>query len=134
MSKLLITYPIHFYDSFRIFIRNEGIKFLELELYYFISIIGTYSTLINKKEGETQETKEENELNQQILKLGEEKQDLYYKLKYIFNLFLYCLKTMNKTQEKQNQKDVANFFCTLNNLIELNSKNGFKIDFMFLNS
>jgi len=134
LSKLLITYPIHFYDSFRIFIRNEGIKFLELELYYFISIIGTYSTLINKKEGETQETKEENELNQQILKLGEEKQDLYYKLKYIFNLFLYCLKTMNKTQEKQNQKDVANFFCTLNNLIELNSKNGFKIDFMFLNS
>ena len=80
MSKLLITYPIHFYDSFPIFIRNEGIKFLELELYYFISIIGTYSTLINKKEGETQETKEENELNQQILKLGEEKQDLYYKL------------------------------------------------------
>jgi len=134
LSKLLITYPIHFYDSFRIFIRNEGIKFLELELYYFISIIGTYSTLINKKEGETQETKEENELNQQILKLGEEKQDLYYKLKYIFNLFLYCLKTMNKAQEKQNQKDVANFFCTLNYLIELNSKNGFKIDFMFLNS
>ena len=133
-QNCLITYPIHFYDSFPIFIRNEGIKFLELELYYFISIIGSYSTLVNKKEGETKEVKEENELNQQILKLGEDKQALYYKLKYIFNLFLYCLKTMNKTQEKQNHKDITNFFCTLNNLISLNSKNGFKIDFVFLNS
>jgi hypothetical protein len=133
-QNCLITYPIHFYDSFPIFIRNEGIKFLELELYYFISIIGSYSTLVNKKEGESKEVNQESELNKQILKLGEEKQDLYYKLKYIFNLFLYCLKTMNKTQEKQNQKDIINFFCTLNNLIALNSKNGFKIDFMFLNS
>ena len=133
-QNCLITYPIHFYDSFPIFIRNEGIKFLELELYYFISIIGSYSILVNKNEGETKDANEDNELNKQILKLGEEKQELYYKLKYIFNLFLYCLKTMNKTQEKQNQKDIINFFCTLNNLITLNSKNGFKIDFMFLNS
>lgn len=26
-QNCLITYPIHFYDSFPIFIRNEGIKF-----------------------------------------------------------------------------------------------------------
>ena len=137
-QNCLITYPIHFNNTFPVFINNNGIKFLELELYYFIGILGNY-TIINKKnlekkkEGETPTINDEDELNLEILKLREEKQ-LYYKLKYIFNLFLYCLKTMDKNQEKKNKKDIDNFFYTLNNLVALNSKNGIKMDFMFLNS
>ena len=140
-QNCLITYPIHFNNSFNDFINNNGIKFLELELYYFIGIMDAYSSFNNnifgniKKEGEipTPTTKGD-ELNQQIIKLYEEKDSLCSKLEDIFKLFLYCLKTLNKTQEKNNKNDIDNFFYTLNNLISLASKNGFKINLMFLSS
>ena len=38
---------------------------------------------------------------------------------------------MNEAQEKKNENDINNFFDILSNLISLNSKNNFKIDYMF---
>ena len=146
----LITYPIHFVNTFDNFINNNGIKFLTLELYYFIGVIGSYSTIKNeyahsnlKAQKDTSSTtnKEkisnntENDLNDKIFKeLKREKKSLYLKLQHICNLFLYCLQLMNEAQEKKNENDINNFFDTLNNLISLNSKNNFKIDYMFLSS
>jgi hypothetical protein len=121
-QNCLITYPIHFNNAFEDFINNNGIKFLELELYYFMGVVDWYSTSNNEN------------TFKEVQKLGDEKDLLYFKLQYIFNLFLYCLETINGTQEKKNKKDIDNFFYTLNNLISLTSKNGFKIDLMFLSS
>ena len=136
-QNCLITYPIHFNNAFEDFINNNGIKFLELELYYFMGVVDWYSTnkTNNEKDGIFQfEEKEKEDLFDEVQKLGDEKDLLYFKLQYIFNLFLYCLQTLNSTQEKRNKKDIDNFFYTLNNLISLTSKNGFKIDLMFLSS
>jgi len=146
----LVTYPIHFINTFDNFINNNGIKFLTLELYYFIGIIGSYSTIkneyaennlktpknmTNSKINEKNENNNGNDLNNKIIKeLKKEKKSLYLKLQHICNLFLYCLQLMNEAQEKQNENDINNFFDTLNNLISLNSKNNFKIDYMFLSS
>ena len=125
-QNCLITYPIHFNNAFDDFIDNNGIKFLELELYYFMGVIEAYSSFNQNEKGD--------EFNNEIIKFDEEKDLLYFKLQYILNLFLYCLKVMNKTQENKVKNDIDNFFNTLNNLISLNSKNGFKIDLMFLSS
>ena len=134
-KNCLVTYPFHFNYSFPIFINNNGIKFLEMELYYFIGIIDFYSIKgsKNKTKEETPRIKGQNISNQEIKNINEGQNNLYHKIKYIVNLFLFCLKTMNKTQEKRNQKDIDNFFCTLNNLISLYSKNNIKIDLIFLN-
>ena len=136
-QNCLITYPIHFNVAFDDFINNNGIKFLELELYYFMGIMDTFSEC-NANNNNLDKGKNTNmkgdELDIGIMKLREEKDLFYFKLQYIFNLFLYCLKGINKTQEKKIKNDINNFFYTLNNLISLSSKNGFKIDLMFLTS
>ena len=135
-QNCLITYPIHFNNSFDDFINNNGFKFMELELYYFIGIIDLYSTINNIETNNiaTKNSKKRNRLDESILKLNDEKELLYYKLQYIFNLFLYCLKNITTKQEKNKKNEINNFFYTLNSLISLISKNGFKIDLIFLSS
>ena len=122
----LITYPFYFSNTFDNFINNNGIKFFELQLYYFIGVMGSYS-LINKEKN-----RPHTELDNKIMELSEEKDSLYLKLQSICNLFLYCYQNMNEIQEKKNENDINNFFITLNNLISLNSKNDFKINMIFL--
>ena len=137
-KNCLVTYPFHFNNSFPIFINNNGIKFLEMELYYFMGIIDFYSNNNNNNsenitKGETPGNKVQNISNNVTININEEHPNLYQKIKYIVTLFFFCLETMNKAQEKKNQKDIENFFCTLNNLISLYSKHDIKIDFVFLN-
>jgi len=137
-KNCLVTYPFHFNYSFPIFINNNGIKFLEMELYYFIGIIDLYSNNSkniseNKTKGETPRSDGQNLSNQDTTNTNEEQHNLYQKIKYIVNLFFFCLKAMNKSQEKRNQKDIDNFFLTLNNLISLYSKQNIKLDLKFLN-
>ena len=132
-QNCLITYPIHFNIAFNDFINNNGIKFLELELYYFMGVMDAFSACNTNSDEGKNITKGE-ELDIGIMKLNKEKELFYFKLQYIFNLFLYCLKVINKTQEKKIKNDIDNFFNTLNNLICFTSKNGFKIDLMFLTS
>ena len=131
-QNCLITYPIHFNNAFEDFINSNGIKFLELELYYFMGVVDFYSTVTNNDLDD--KDKGENLLYQEIIKLNDEKDLLLFKLQYIINLFLYCLRTINKAQEKKIRKDIDSFFYTLNNFISLTSKNGFKIDLNFLSS
>ena len=124
----LITYPFYLSNTFDNFIKNNIIRILDLELYYFIGVIGSYS-LINKEEN-----KLNNELDKKILVINEEKESLYLKLQSICNLFFYCYQNMNEFEEKKNDNDINNFFITLNNLVTLNSKNDFKINMIFLSS
>ena len=63
-----------------------------------------YSTINNNK------YKEENELKQEILELNEKKDKLFFKIQSIVNLFLYCLRNINKVQEKKNRNDIDIFF------------------------
>ena len=139
-KNCLVTYPFHFNFSFPIFINNNGIKFLEMELYYFIGIIDFYTNntnnnniSVNRTKGETPNSNAQNISNQEKTNINEMQQNLYHKIKYIVTLFLFCLENIDKTQEKKNQKDIENFFCTLNNLISLYSKHNIKIDLVFLN-
>ena len=122
----LITYPFYFSNTFDNFINNNVIKFFELQLYYFIGVMGSYS-LINKEKN-----RPHTEIDNKIMELSEEKDSLYLKLQSICNLFLYCYQNMNEIQEKKNENDINIFFITLNNLISLNSKNDFKINMIFL--
>ena len=149
-SNNYVTYPIHFINTFNNFINDNGIKFLTLELYYFIGVIGSYSTIKNEHTHSNLKSKKSisnsinkenisnnngNDLNNKIInELKSEKKSLYLKLQHVCNLFLYCLQLMNESQEKKFENDINNFFDTLNNLISLNSKNNFKIDYMFLSS
>ena len=127
VNNNLITYPFYFCSTFEKFINNNGIKFLNLELYYFIGVIGSY-TNINKGE------KIIYDIDNKLVDLKKEKNVMYLKLQYICNLFLYCLQNMNEIQEKKNENDINYFLITLNNLISLNSKNDFKLNLMFLSS
>ena len=123
----LITYPFYLFNTFDNYINNNLIKFLELELYYFIGVIGSYSQIKEEKNIN-------NELDKKIMEINEEKESLYLKLQSICNLFFYCYQNMNEFQEIKNENDINNFFITLNNLATLNSKNGFKINMIFLSS
>ena len=109
----LITYPIHLNDSFYDFINNNGIKFLEMELYYFIGIIEYYTN---------------NDID--YLKKNTERFCEYIQI--IFKLFLYCITEINPVQLEENKENIEQFFYTFNNLIELKSKTEFKIDYKFL--
>ena len=127
LNNNLITYPFYFSSTFDKFINNNGIKFLELQLYYFIGVIGSYSLIKN-------EPTNQSVLDNKLMELKEEKNTLYIKLQNIWNLFLYCFQNMNEVEEKKYENDINCFFITLNNLISLNSKNGFKINLMILTS
>ena len=112
----LITYPICLKNSFNDFINNNGIKFLEMELYYFIGVIEYYNN--NKKYGENYLKKNSKLFSENI--------------QIILKLFLYCLSELNPKQEKENKENIEQFFYTLNNLINLKSKTDFKIEYKFL--
>ena len=111
-QNCLITYPIHFNDSLVDFINNDGIKFLELELYYFIGVIEYYT------------------LNDENYLKNNSEEFCNYIL-CIFKNFLFCILNIKQFEQK-NEKNIAHFFYTLNNLIELKSKTGFKINDIFL--
>ena len=112
-QNCLITYPIHLYNSFDVFINNDGIKFLEMELYYFIGVIEYYSSYnINE-----------------LMKLS----DIYCEyIHTIFKLFLYCITELTPKKQEENKENIEHFFYTLNNLIEIKKETGFKIDYKFL--
>ena len=112
-QNCLITYPIHLNNSFDNFINNEGIKFLEMELYYFIGVIEYY-----------------NNNNLDYLKNNTNLFCEYIQI--IFKLFLSCITELSNKQEIENKDSIEQFFYTFNNLLELKSKTGFKIDYKFL--
>ena len=112
-QNCLITYPFHLNTSFDIFINNNGIKFLEMELYYFIASIeycnnNNYNNIL----------KDNNIFSEYI--------------QSIFKLFLSCIIELSPKQEEENKENIEQFFYTFNNLIELKMKTGFKIDYKFL--
>jgi len=113
-QNCFITYPIRLKSSFDDFINNNGIKFLEMELYYFMGVI-EYCTK-----------------NEFLLKNFNNQFCEY--IQNIFKLFLFCITNLTPIQEKENEESIEEFFYTFNNLMELKLKTDFKIDYKFLMS
>ena len=113
-QNCFITYPIHLKNSFDDFINNNGIKFLEMQLYYFIGVI------------------EYCNMNESYLKNFNERFCEF--IQTIFKLFLICINDLKPLQEKENEENIEQFFYTFNNLMELKLKSDFKIDYKFLMS
>ena len=109
-----ITYPINLKSSFDDFINNNGIKFLEMELYYFIGVIEYCTT------------------NEFLLKNFNNQFCEY--IQNIFKLFLFCITNLTPMQEKEYEENIEQFFYTFNNLMELKLKTDLKIDYKFLMS
>ena len=103
-----LNYPIEFNNSFIDFINNYGIAYLQMELYYFISIIDIEKSNLN------------------FLK------NINMHITSICSLFFNCLTSMNTMQEKFFMKEIDNFFYTLNDLIAINANYGYKINNIFL--
>ena len=97
---------ISFQDSFESFINNNGVKYLEMQLHWFIGIIDNVKDL--------------KEIN------------LNLNIREICDIFFSCLRRMTSKQLIKNQNDIKYFFYTLNNLMEISISYGFKIDFLFL--
>ena len=110
-----ITYPIEFNDSFFQFIKNHGIIYLQTELFY---LIGVFSNLLKKNNNNIIiEEKDINEMNLNLTK--------------ILSLFFYCFNSKINDEDYQ-QKEIDNFFYTLNDTISIYAKYGFKIRSLFL--
>ena len=97
---------VQFLNSFESFINNNGIKYLETQLYWFIGIID--------------KVKNVKEIN------------INLKIRDICNIFFICLGRMTTKQVIKYQKDIKCFFYTLNNLMDISISYGYKIDISFL--
>jgi hypothetical protein len=106
---------------------------LQLELYYFIS-------LLSFKLAETNDNKQENDKNKTI-KIFENfsaKEDFYINLTNICSLFLLCIDSfnsitcLNSSQKNMFKNEIDNFKYTLYDLISMYSKYGCKINTYFL--
>ena len=106
---------------------------MQLELYYFIS-------LLSFKLSETNENKQEDDKNEtiKVFKNLSEKEDFYINLTNICSLFLLCVDSfnsitcLNSSQENMFQNEIDNFKYTLYDLISMYSKYGCKINTYFL--
>ena len=109
-----ITYPIEFNDSFLQFIKNNGIIYLQTELFY---LIGVFSNLLKNNNNIILEEKDINEMNLNLTK--------------ILSLFFYCFNSKIYNEDYY-QNEINNFFYTLNDIISIYAKYNFKIKSLFL--
>ena len=125
--------PIEFQNTFINYLNSHIFLYLQLELYYFIS-------LLSFKLAETNENKQENDKNKTI-KIFENfsaKEDFYINLTNICSLFLLCIDSfnsitcLNSSQKNMFKNEIDNFKYTLYDLISMYSKYGCKINTYFL--
>ena len=109
-----ISYPFEFNNSFLQFLKSYGIIYLQLELFY---LMGVLSKLIHKNNNFIFEEKDIKEANLNLTK--------------ILSLFFYCFNSKIYIEEI-NQNEINNFFYTLNDIISLYAKYGFKIRSLLL--
>ena len=109
-----ITYPIEFKDSFLQFLKNHGIMYLQTELFY---LIGVFSNLIKSNGNIILEEKDISEMNLNLTK--------------ILSLFFYCFNSKIYFED-YHQNEISNFFYTLNDIISIYAKYGFKIRSLLL--
>ena len=111
-TQKYLNYPVEYNNTFLDFLDNNGIMYLQIELYYFISIISN---------------KEEENINiEDIFK------NINMNFVNICSLFFNCYNSMTPSQENLYEKEINNFFYTLNDLISINAKYGYKMNSIFI--
>ena len=108
------TYPFALNKSFGQFLKNRAILYLQLELFYLISV---FSKTLEKNK------------NLVLEDLDIIKMNLY--LTKILSLFFYCFNS-NTHAKYLDINEINNFFYSLNDLISLYIKYGFKLKSLLL--
>ncbi len=128
-----LNFPIQVHNTFIENLNSHIFLYLQLELYYFIS-------LLSFKISEINESKQDNDKNKniEIFTNINDKEDFYINLTKICSLFLFCIDSfnsitcLNSSQESMFQNEIDNFKYTLYDLISMYSKYGCKINNYFL--
>jgi hypothetical protein len=122
-----LNFPVQLQNSFIDLLNNHIFLYLQLELYYFISLISD----------KISETKDKN-TKIKIFSNALEEEDFYLNISKICSLFFFCidsvnsLSCLNKSQEELIENETNNFKYTLIDLISIYSKYDCKIKTYFL--
>ena len=123
------SFPIYSHNSFFDFLNCHGFLYLQLGLYYFISII---SLKIEEK------TKDKSNKNIKIFDTVIEEEDFYTQLTNICEFFFFCFDSLNSSncfnsmQNEMFQREIQNFKYTLIDLVSILCKYNCKIKIYFL--
>jgi hypothetical protein len=126
-----LNFPQEFQNTFINCLNNHIFLYLQLELYYFIS-------LISEKFPESKDDKNMNDKYLQTKNNSNEEEEFLLNISRICEFFFICLDSfysvscLNSTQENVFQKEIDNFKYTLVDLISIYSKYGYKIKTFFL--
>ena len=126
-----LNFPVKFYNSFLHFLNNHIFLYLQLELYYFIS-------LISLKISEFKKNGNNDIKNFKYFNNVTEEEDFYLNISKICSLFFFCIDSLNSitclnnTQDNLFHKEIENFKYTLIDLITIYSKYNCKIKTYFL--
>ena len=125
-----LNFPLDLHITFLNFLNNHIFLYLQLELYYFISLISGKLSEIDDKD--------KNGQNFKIFTNTFDEEDFYLNISKICSLFFLCLDSLNSitclnsVQEEVIQKEIDNFKYTLIDLISIYSKYGCRIKTYFL--
>ena len=128
-----INFPIEFQNTFMNYLNSHIFLYLQLELYYFISLLSYNLSEINENKQEFDKNK-----TIKIFENFNDEEDFYINLTNICSLFLFCIDSinsitcLNSSQENMFQNEINSFKYTLNDLISMYSKYGYKINIYFL--
>ena len=124
-----LNFPVELQNTFINSLNGHIFLYLQLELYYFISVISS----------KISEIKDETKLKKfKIFENNVDEEDFYLNISKICSLFFFCLDTLNSitclnsSQEKMIQKEIDNFKYTLIDLISIYCKYGCKMKTYFL--
>ena len=123
-----LNFPLKLENSLIGFLNNHIFLYLQLELYYFISLLSLKL-----------DTKEDNNIdNFKMFSNFNDEEEFYLNITKICSLYFICLDSfysvtwLNSTQMNLIQKEIDNFKYTLINLISIYSKYGCQIKTYFL--
>ena len=124
-----LNYPLDLHITFLFFFNNHIFLYLQLELYYFISLISAkFSDIKNDQEKQ----------NFKYFTNTSDEEDFYLNISKICSLFFLCLDSLNSitclnsVQEGAIQNEIDNFKYTLIDLVSIYSKYGCSIKTYFL--
>ena len=128
-----LNFPTEFQNTFINYLNNHIFLYLQLELYYFISLLSFKISEANESKQETDKI-----YTNKIFENFSDQEDFYINLTNICSLFLFCIDTfnsitcLNNSQKNIFQNEIDNFKYTLYDLISIYSKYGCKINTYFL--
>ena len=126
-----LNFPIQLHNTFAENLNSHIFLYLQLELYYFISLLSSKIAEINENNPDNANDKSK---NVKIFTNFSDKEDFYINLTNICSLYLFCVDSfnsitcLNSSQESMFQNEIDNFKYTLYDLISMYSKYGCKMN------